>query len=82
MTVQNAEAPGGQHQQTGSREQNPDDLNRERACLAGESRRDQRDQRRRGDNPDEDDEADDQCQDGGDRARDAIGEPAVAARDQ
>ena len=53
VTVQDAEAPGRQHQQAGAGKQNAHELNRQLALGAVESRRDQRRSTGRGEHADE-----------------------------
>ena len=79
MAVQHAETPGRQDQQAGARKQHADDRHREIAFLAGEARRDHGAQRGRGDDTGQDDHRDDQCEQGADGTRYAVGFARLAA---
>ena len=82
MAVEHAQAPRGKDEQPGAGKQHADDLNRERALLARESRSDDRDQRRRGEDSGEHDGGHDERKERGDCAGDPVGFAPLAARDE
>jgi hypothetical protein len=82
VTVENAEAPRGQHQQPRAGKQNPNQLDRQLAFRAGKSGRDCRNQQRRGEHAEEHQHRDDERPERTDRAGNMVGLLAVAARDE
>ena len=82
VAVQHTQAPRGQREQSGARKQDADDVDRQLALLAPETRRDDRDEKRRGDDADEHEHGDDEREQRGHRAGDAIGLAPIAAREQ
>ena len=82
MAVEDAEAPGGEHQQAGARKQDAHDRDRQLPLLALESRRDERDEQRRGDDAEQHERARDEREQRRDRAGDARGLLPFLARDE
>ena len=82
MAVENAEAPGRQHEQAGARKQDADDGDRQLALFAREARRDERDEQRRGEDAEQHEHCRDERQQRRDRARDARGLSPFLARDE
>ncbi len=82
MAVEYAETPRRHHRETDRGKQDPYEVDRQLPCRAGETWRDQIDQQRRGKYPRRHDDADEQREQRGDGAGDAIGGIVIAAGQQ
>ena len=82
VAVQDAQAPGREHEQPGAREENPHEADGQLALLALESRRDGVDQHRRGQHADEDEHRHPQRERRPDRPGDPAGLLPVVAGEQ
>ena len=82
MTVQNAQTPCGQDQQTGAWEQHTHDLDRQLAFGAVKSRRYEVDEHGARDNANKDDDGDEKGKNGQHCARHTIPFPSITARNQ
>ena len=73
MAVENAEAPGRQHEESRAGKEHPDDRDRQLALFAVESGSDDRDEQRRGENTGDDENRRDERQQRRDGSGDALG---------
>ncbi len=82
ITVQHAQTPRREDEQSGPRKQYADDRDGQIALVAGEPRRDHGAERRRREDADQHDQRDDEGQQGSDGAGHAVGVALLAAREE